>query len=213
MINETSMKVLGIVGSRRKSGNTAVLVKTALQAIESDNINTQLIFLEDYDIKGCSGCEGCHDSFECVQNDDMQKLYPRLLEADAIVIGSPTHFYNISSSINAFLERCYCFEIFDSEDRSVWLSLNEILGLKYAVVIAVCEQQTKEDMGFTAEAMSLTLEALGYRVVEQVKTLRLFEKGAALEDKEAINQVQKAGQKLAKTLMLRKKVEKKLNIK
>lgn len=65
-------------------------------------------------------------------------------------------------------------EIFDEEDRSVWLSVNEVLGGKYAVVIAVCEQQNKEDMGFTAEAMSKLLSALGYRVVETVKVLKLL---------------------------------------
>ncbi len=100
------MKALGIIGSRRKNGNTAVLVKAALNALEKEGVNTQAIFLEDYDIKGCLGCEGCRENLECVQKDGMQELYPLILESDAIVIGSPTHFYNISSSISAFFERC-----------------------------------------------------------------------------------------------------------
>jgi multimeric flavodoxin WrbA len=207
------VKALGIIGSRRKNGNTAVLVKAALKALEKEGVSTQAIFLEDYDIKGCLGCEGCRDTFECVITDGMQELYPLILESDAIVIGSPTHFYNISSSISAFFERCYCFEIFDDDDRSVWLSVNEVLGGKYAVVIAVCEQQNQEDMGFTAEAMSMPLQALGYRVVETVKVLKLFEKGAVLHDGQAVIQATTAGEKLAKTLMLREKTEIKLGSK
>ena len=206
------MKALGIIGSRRKSGNTAVLVKAALKALEKEGVSTQAIFLEDYDINGCLGCEECRDTYECVLKDGMQGLYPLILESDAIVIGSPTHFYNISSSISAFFERCYCFEIFDNDDRSVWLSVNEVLGGKYAVVIAVCEQQNEEDMGFTAEAMSMPLQALGYRVIETVKVLRLFEKGAALHDDQAVIQATAAGEKLAKTLMLRKRTETKLRL-
>jgi multimeric flavodoxin WrbA len=204
------MKALGIIGSRRNAVNTAALVKAALKALEKEGIATQAVFLGDYDIGGCRGCEGCKDTYECVQKDGMQDLYPLILEADALVVGSPTHFYNVSSSIAAFFERCYCFEIFGEDDRSVWLSVNEALGGKYAAVIAVCEQQDEKDMGFTAEAMSLPLQSLGYRVVETVKVLRLFEKGAALSDGPAMDAAAAAGKKLAKTLLLRKKAEAKL---
>lgn len=204
------MKALGIIGSRRRNGNTAVLVEAALKALEEEGVSTQAIFLEDYDINGCLGCEACRDTYECVLKDGMQEIYPLILESDAIVIGSPTHFYNISSSLSAFFERCYKFVIFDEDDRSVWLSVNEVLGGKYAIAIAVCEQQDEEDMGFTAEAISMPLQALGYRVVETVKVLRLFKKGAALHDGRAVIQATAAGEKLAKTLMLREKTETKL---
>jgi multimeric flavodoxin WrbA len=204
------MKALGIIGSRRKGGNTAVLVRAALDALEKEGVSTRAVFLEDYEINGCLGCEGCRDNYECVIRDGMQDLYPLILESDALVIGSPTHFYNISSVTSAFLGRCYNFEVFDQDDRSVWLSVNEALGGKYAVVIAVCEQQKEEDMGFTAEAMSMPLQALGYRVIETVKVLRLFEKGAALHDEQAVRQAAVAGEKLAKTLILRKETETRL---
>lgn len=206
------MKVLGIIGSRRKNGNTAILVKAALKALEKEGVSTHAIFLEDYDIKGCLGCEGCRDTFECVIKDGMQEIYPLILGSDAIVMGSPTHFYNISSSVSAFFERCYNFEIFDKNDRSVWLSINEVQGIKYAVSIAVCEQQKEEDMGFTAEAMNMPLKALGYRVVDTVKVLRLFEEGAALREGRALIQATKAGEKLAKTLKLRKTTETRLEL-
>lgn len=51
------IKVLGVVGSRRKNGNTAYLVKQALHSIESEQIETELILLGDYNIRGCIGCE------------------------------------------------------------------------------------------------------------------------------------------------------------
>ena len=86
------MKVLGVVGSRRKSGNTAYLVQQALKAIESKEVETELIFLGDYNIRGCTGCEGCKDTYKCVVMDDMQKIYPLIINSDAIVLGSPTYF-------------------------------------------------------------------------------------------------------------------------
>ena len=61
-------------------------------------------------------------------------------------------------------------------------------------------------MGFAAEAMKMPLEALGYRVVETVKVLHLFKKEEAQKNAAAINQAQKAGETLAKTLLLKKEV-------
>ena len=204
------MKVLGIVGSNRKKGNTSTLVQEALKSITREGIETELIFLSDYKISGCCGCEGCKDTFKCVIKDDMQKLYPLLLEADGIILGSPTYFYNITSGMKAFIERCYNFEIFAEDDRSVWLSVNEALGGKYAAVISICEQHDVKDMGFTDMAMVKPLEALGYRVVDTVRVLELYEKKDALNNNSSLERAQLAGERLAKTIKLRKAVEEKI---
>ena len=206
------MKVLGIVGSKRKNGNTAFLMKKALEAVESSEISTEMIYLGDYDIKGCTGCEGCKLSYQCVIRDDMQKLYPKILEADAMITGSPTYFYNITSDMKVFIERLYAHQIFAEADRSVWSSVNEVLGGKYAVVIAICEQNNQKDMGFTAEAMRMPLEALGYRVVETVKVLHAYQKNDTKENRSAQEDVMAAGVKLRKTMMLREETKKKLHM-
>ena len=85
------------------------------------------------------------------------------------------------------------------------------LGGKYAVVIAICEQNDEKDMGFTAEAMSRPLEGLGYRVVEKVKILKLFKRGDALQNQDALDQVKRAGIKLEKTIRLRRETQENLN--
>lgn len=204
------MKILGIAGSKRKKGNTSILVQEALKTAQKEGAKTELIFLGDYSIKDCQGCEGCKETYRCVINDDMQKIYPLLLESDGIILGSPTYFYNISADMKAFIDRCYCFEVFAEDDRSCWLSINEALGGKYAAVIAVCEQENEKDMGFTPEAMSLALQALGYRVIDQIKVLNLFKAGEALTDSDALQRCGKAGEKLVKTIRLRKALELKI---
>ena len=201
------MKIIGIVGSCRKEGNTSTLMQEALKPFQTNNIESKLVFLDDFTFVGCTGCEGCRETYRCVIDDDMQKLYPELLEADAIILGSPAYFYNVTGDMKTFIDRCYCFEVFDNEDRSVWMGLNEALGGKYAAVIAVCEQEKEEDLGFAAEAMSRPLEALGYRVVSTVKALHLFQAGEALQQKKALNDAYQAGQKLLKTLQLKERVK------
>ena len=96
------------------------------------------------------------------------------------------------------------------DDRSCWLSINEALGVWACAVIAVCEQQDEKDMGFTPEAMSLALQALGYRVIDQVKALNLFKAGEALNDSDALQRSRRAGEKLVKTIRLRKDLELKI---
>jgi len=197
------VKILGVVGSRRKNGNTATLVSEALKSAHEQGIETEIIYLGDYEYRGCNGCEGCWNSFNCIVDDDMQKLYPLIDEADGIILGSPTYFYNITSEMKAFIDRMYCYETYDEEDRSVWLNKNEIQGIKYAAVIAVCEQDNEADMGFTADAMKMPLEALGYRVVDTVKAIHLFKKNEAARSKAEMQKAFEAGEKLARTLKLR----------
>lgn len=206
------LKILGVIGSKRKKGNTSTLVKEVLKSACSVNkeIETNIIYLGDYNIKGCYGCEGCKDNYKCVIKDDMQKIYPLIMEADALVLGSPTYFYNITADTKAFLERCYNYEVFAEDDRSVWMSINEVKGIKYAITVAVCEQQDEGDMGFTSDAMNKPLEALGYRVVDAVKILKLYELGAAEKENKALQQAKEAGARLAKTLQLRKEIEKRI---
>jgi multimeric flavodoxin WrbA len=204
------MKILGIVGSKRKNGNTSILVQKALEVAEKEGIETELIYLGDYTIKDCNGCEACKDTYQCVIEDDMQKIYPLLLKADALILGSPTYFYNVTADMKAFIDRCYCFEFFGENDRSVWLGINEALGVKYASVIAVCEQHDEKDMGYTAEAMAKPLEFLGYRVIDTVKVIGLFGKGEALKDEKALERASKAGKRLVETMRLKEKVKENL---
>lgn len=201
------MKVIAIVGSSRKGGNTDVLVDKVLEGVEKFDIETEKVYLSDMNFKGCIGCEGCRKTYECVIEDDMQILYKKLDEACGIILGSPTYFYNVSSIMKAFLDRLYIYDVFDDENRSVWISPNEVFGLKYAVTVAVCEQESKDDIGFTSDTMDMTLKSVGYRSVENIKAIHLFKKGEAKKNNELLESCEKAGEKLARTLLLKEKVK------
>jgi len=200
------MDILGIIGSSRKSGNTDILVRKVLEGAETQGLSTQAIWLSDYTISHCTGCEGCATGFRCVKNDGMQEIYPLLEQAKGLVIGSPTYFYNVSGLTKNFLDRLYCYEFFDPQDRSVWLGFNEVTGIKYAVTVAVCEQKKAENMGFTSEALSRSVTAVGYRVVECVEGYHVFSRGEVKQKPEIMEKALKAGSKLARALNLHKRV-------
>lgn len=201
------MDIVGIVGSCRKNGNTDILVRTALEQAEKAGLTTKTVYLSDHVFGDCTGCEGCAASFRCVVNDGMREIYPLLEQARALVIGSPTYFYNVTGITKMFLDRLYCYEFFASDDRSVWLGLNEVTGMKYAVTIAVCEQEDEADMGFTSEALGRTLAAVGYRVVSEVKALHAFARGEVARRNETLTAACAAGAKLAETLKLHDRVQ------
>lgn len=197
------MNILAINGSGRGKGNTETLLKAFGSGLPED-VNYEIIDLNRLTIRGCTGCEGCATSNRCVVKDDMQALYPKIEAADGLILASPTYFYNISAGMKAFIERLYPYEVFDLEDRSVWVSATESQGLKYASVVAVCEQEDEKDMGFTAEAMSMPLEALGYRVVSTEKVMHLFGKSDAEGALDVKATMKQAGVKLYKTIRLAK---------
>ncbi|MCF7944335.1 MAG: flavodoxin family protein [Spirochaetia bacterium] len=204
------MYIIGIVGSPRKKGNTAVMMKEALKAAESQGAETELIFLDDFAIEECRGCDSCLHTHRCIINDDMQKLYPRLLSSDGLILGSPAYFYGMSGLMKMMMDRCYCFEAFADDDRSVWLGIGEVLGPKYAAVLAVSGQTAIEDMGCTLEGMEKGLASLGWRLVDSVAARGYFEAGDVAVDKAVMKRVSLAGSRLAGTIALKERTEREL---
>ena len=97
------MKVLGICGSLREESNTNKLVK---KVVESSGCGYELIYLVGKDIKPCTGCAHCMmNDGECAIKDDLQPLYEKILTADALVVGSPTYFLDVSGAVKCFIDR------------------------------------------------------------------------------------------------------------
>ncbi len=212
MKEESGIEIVGLVGSARSHGNTSTLVADALKAAEKMGARTRLITLPQLRIEGCRGCESCARDHRCVIDDDMQDLYPLLLRADGLVLGSPVYFYNVTAAVKAFIERCYCLEAFDDSDRSCWVGVREASGGGYAVVLTVGEQHEEQYLGFAAEAMSRSLVDLGYRVVAVVKACGLWAPGDAARDMTARSDAARAGERLVKIIKLRRALTKKLSV-
>lgn len=207
------MKIIGFIGSYRKGGNTDTAVRTVLEGAVNQGAEVEAVYLNEYEIADCVGCEACKTTFECVIRDDMQKIYAKIMEADGVVIGSPTYFYNVTGIIKHMIDRLYCYEVFDEEDRSVWMGIHEATGPKYATVVAVCEQKDPEDLGYTAVTMTKSLQALGYRVVDELKIYNVYNKNDLLLDTNQLIKLEEAGKKLVKTILLKEKIQNIMNIK
>ncbi len=101
------MKVLGFVGSARKSGNTSRLVQEVLAGADSEGAETKLYQLSELNMQGCQGCLYCREHGKCVINDDLQPIYDELKAAEALVIGSPIYIHQLSGQTKLLLDRFY----------------------------------------------------------------------------------------------------------
>lgn len=104
------MKIIAINGSPRKKWNTATLLENVLEGAMDKGANTELIHLYDLNYKGCRSCLSCKrqnmKSYgTCCINDDLKPLFDKISQADAIVLGSPIYFGNVTAEMRAFLER------------------------------------------------------------------------------------------------------------
>lgn len=101
------MKILGIVCSPRKKGNTEILVREALAAAKENGTEIELLRVSEMNIVPCDGCMTCKQSGKCRIKDDMQKVYEKLLEADGIILGSPVYFWAVSGQAKILMDRTY----------------------------------------------------------------------------------------------------------
>jgi multimeric flavodoxin WrbA len=103
------MKVLGIVGSPRKKGNTEILVEEVLASAREAGAETEIFLVAGKTISGCDGCHSCFKTGKCKIKDDMQPLYRKMEAADAIVFGTPVYFHNYTAQLKAIIDRTFCY--------------------------------------------------------------------------------------------------------
>lgn len=193
-------EIIGFSGSPRVHGNSDLVLKSILDGANSEDIPTDSYNLTKIPFRGCIGCEKCRKSKVCTGLiDGMSLVYPKIISSMGLVLISPTHNYNITSWMKAFIDRLYCFYNFENDRPRSWSS--QLSGQnRKAVIGAICEQESVEDMGFTLEAMRRPLEALGYEIIDEVAVFKIFDKAKVKNDNNVMNKAYASGKKLAKAV-------------
>ena len=101
-------KIVVLVGSMRKGGNTDLLAQAFTEGASKNN-DVELVSVADYKVNPCIGCNSCFTRKDnsCFQNDDMSVIYEKLRTADIVVIASPVYFYGISAQLKAIVDRLH----------------------------------------------------------------------------------------------------------
>jgi len=105
---DLNMKVVAFNGSARRDGNTAILARSVLEVLENEGIETEMVQLAGEKIRGCTACRGCvaNKDRRCTIDDDVvNDCIARMIEADGMIIASPTYFADVSAETKALIDR------------------------------------------------------------------------------------------------------------
>ncbi len=102
------MKAIAFNGSPRRGGNTEYLLKKVLEPIAEAGIETELVQIGGLQLRGCIGCYKCRENKDkkcAITEDRMNEFIAKMIEADAIILGSPTYFAGMTSDMKALIDR------------------------------------------------------------------------------------------------------------
>ena len=117
-------RVLGIVGSPRRGGNTDLLVDEVLRGAEEAGALTEKVNLSTLDIGPCRGCDACGKIGRCVQKDDLPLLLTQMEQSQVWVLGTPVYYWGPTAQFKAFVDRGYgAGRIVEFKDRRVILTV------------------------------------------------------------------------------------------
>jgi multimeric flavodoxin WrbA len=114
-------RVLGIVGSPRRGGNTEILVDEVLRGAQKAGAVTEKIILSKLNVGPCQACDGCVGTGECVQQDDVPALLKQMEHSQVWVLGTPVYWWGPTAQFKAFLDRWYGARQVKFEGRRVIL--------------------------------------------------------------------------------------------
>jgi multimeric flavodoxin WrbA len=119
-------RIVIVKGSPRKGGNSVVLAEQVAAGAEAAGAQVESFTLHQMEIHPCDACDACQGEpyRGCIIDDDMQLIYPKLREADALVIATPIYWFTVSAQTKLFMDRCYGLV-----DADGWSSLRKQIGI------------------------------------------------------------------------------------
>ncbi|MDS1030739.1 flavodoxin family protein [Bacillota bacterium LX-D] len=102
-------KTLIIACSPRPGGNSDLMAKWAEEQVIANNLDVETIYLRKLKFSPCIECDQCYQDGKCHVKDDMQEIYPKLIEAERIIVSAPIFFYSFGALAKAFIDRAQCY--------------------------------------------------------------------------------------------------------
>lgn len=181
-------KILGVVGSPRRNGNTHILVSRVLEGAKDEGAEVGLLFLKDLDIQECDGCHVCWAGRECSKSDDMNDVYPRIIESDVMVFGTPVYWYGPTALMKAFIDRLSYFNCPEHRAR--------IRG-KLALAAVPFEEEDPRTAALLVAWLERCIQYLEMNLVAKIIVPGVSEKGDILTKKDSLREAYELGGGLA----------------
>lgn len=182
------MKLLGIIGSPRKGGNSAVLTEQVAAGAQGKWAQVETVTLSDLKIAPCAACMACKpEGGSCAQKDDMIPLLEKMRAADALILATPIYWGDVTAQMKAWMDRCYCL---------MDMQFNTPLKGKKVALVAVCAdpQETMTDHGLKTLTQFCNFNQM--KIVGEVKGPGLLMPGQVKEKAGLLKSANDLGAKL-----------------
>ena len=180
--------ILILKGSPRQWGNSATLAERAAAGAREAGAQVESIYLHELDIRPCDGCDLCAENGECVIEDDMTPLYPKIAAADAILLATPIYWFTYSAQMKLCIDRWYGFQ------ANKW---REVAHKQFGIILSYGDANLEASGGINAihtfETMCRFLKSEIVGVVHG----SLSDVGDAEKHPELLQQAYELGQRLA----------------
>jgi hypothetical protein len=194
-MNHKNRYLLALYTSPRKKGNTSLLLDALVEGVESRGFEVVSFHTANMDIRPCRGCNACMKDGECIQKDEMQDIYPHLIEAGAVALAAPIFSMNICAQAKALIDRCqrywstmYALKIekvppdFAAERRGFFLSC--------------CGRDVPETFECTKPTIKYFFHIIQVGRVEHLTFSGVDEQGAILDVEGALEAARRLGRSL-----------------
>jgi len=181
------MKVVTILGSPRKDGNSAILTQEIIDIAKKSNNNIQSFHLNKLNYKGCQACMSCKTKTDyCVINDDLKEVLEAIRDCDALVLASPIYFADITAQMKGLIDRTYSYLVPD------FLNKPEPTRLKTGKTLIFILPQAQPGEKLFADIFpkyEFFLKIMGFTNTYQVRACGVLEAGSVKENPDIIDKV------------------------
>jgi multimeric flavodoxin WrbA len=174
-------RVLGIIGSPRRGGNTEALVDEALMGAKEAGASVERVFLNRLTIGPCQACDRCAINGECIQRDDMDNLLSKMRRSHVWVLGTPIYWRGPTAQFKAFLDRWYGIRQTEFSE-------------KRAILIVPVGETEADDARCTIEVLRTALAHLGMEPFSTVVASDVWDAGEVRRKPNMLEAAYRAGQ-------------------
>ena len=186
------MRILGIMGSPRIKGNTDLLLDETLKGAQGQGAEVEKLLVDRLNIAPCREYYGCLKDGNCVIRDDMDDIYPRLLEADGVVVASPIFFYGLTGQVKALIDRCQALWA-----RKYVLKQSPPNSARKGAFIGVGATRGERLFDGSILTVQYFFKAIGVRYVDELLVRGVDRRGEIKEHPTALSDAFELGRRLA----------------
>lgn len=189
------IKILGIAGSPRRNGNTALLLDEALKGAREAGASINKILVRNREINPCLGCGNCLKTGICQQEDGMGRIYNLTTSSHGIIVAAPIYFNSLNAQTKALIDRHQCVwarkallgeDVTDPETRHA----------RRGLFLSTAGADDHRVFDGALRVMDLFLDVLDIKYYERLLFFRIGQKGAIKDHPTALRNARSAGEHL-----------------